>query len=78
MECLNSKSACELINRILPGSRLLISSLPDLALKTHVELLDKPCDVKKKSVLKAMPGKLHIKRHSPWYSLFTSHLAIVI
>ena len=47
MECLNSKSAGELINRILPGSRLLISSLPDLALKTHVELLDKPCDVKK-------------------------------
>ena len=76
MECLNSKSACELINRILPGSRLLISSLPDLALKTHVELLDKPCDVK--SVLKAMPGKLQIKRHSPWYSLFTSHLAKVI
>ena len=35
----------KLINRI-PGSRLLISSLPT-------------------SVLKALPGKLDIKRHSP-------------
>ena len=31
----------KLINRI-PGSRLLISSLPGSALRTHVELLGKP------------------------------------
>ena len=40
----------KLINRI-PGSRLLISSLASLAMST--------------SVLKALPGKLDIKRHSP-------------
>ena len=40
----------KLINRI-PGSRLLISSLPGSAMST--------------SVLKALPGKLDIKRHSP-------------
>ena len=43
----------KLINRI-PDSRLLISSLPgsaSLAMST--------------SVLKALPGKLDIKRHSP-------------
>ena len=40
-----------LINRI-PGSCLLISSLPGSALRTHVESLGKP-------------GKLDIKRHSP-------------
>ena len=40
----------KLINRI-PGLRLLISSLPGSALRTHV--------------LKALPGKLDIKRHSP-------------
>ena len=38
----------KLINRI-PGLRLLISSLPGLALRTHVELLGKPRDVKKGS-----------------------------
>ena len=42
----------KLINRI-PGSCLLISSLPGSALRTHVESL------------KALPGKLDIKRHSP-------------
>ena len=42
----------KLIIRI-PGSRLLISSLPGSALRTHV------------CVLKALPGKLDIKRHSP-------------
>ena len=43
----------KLINGI-PGSRLLISSLPgsaSLAMST--------------SILKALPGKLDIKRHSP-------------
>ena len=38
----------KLINRI-PGSRLLISSLPGSALRTHVELLGKPHDVNKRS-----------------------------
>ena len=34
----------KLINRI-PGSRLLISSLPGSAMRTHVESLGKPRDV---------------------------------
>ena len=38
----------KLINRI-PDLRLLISSLSDSALKTHVESLDKPRDVNKRS-----------------------------
>ena len=38
----------KLINKI-PGSRLLISSLPGLALRTHVESLGKPRDVNKRS-----------------------------
>ena len=38
----------KLINRI-PGSRLLISSLQDSALRTHVESLGKPRDVNKRS-----------------------------
>ena len=38
----------KLINRI-PGSRLLISSLPGLALRMHAELLGKPSDVNKGS-----------------------------
>ena len=38
----------KLINRIL-GLRLLISSLPGLALRTHVKLLGKPRDVNKRS-----------------------------
>ena len=43
---LKSETMGKLINRI-PGSRLLISSLPGLALRNHVELLGKPCDVNK-------------------------------
>ena len=38
----------KLINRI-PGSRLLISNLPGLALRMHVELLGKPRNVNKGS-----------------------------
>ena len=38
----------KLINRI-PGSRLLISSLPGSALRTHVESLENPRDVNKRS-----------------------------
>ena len=52
----------KLINRI-PGWRLLISSLPGSALRAHVESLGKPSD--STSVLKDLPGKLDIKRHSP-------------
>ena len=52
----------KLINRI-PGSRLLISSLPGSALRTHVESLGKLA--MSTSVLKTLPGKLDIKRHSP-------------
>ena len=51
-----------LINRI-PGSRLLISSLPGSALRTRVKSLNNARDTT--SVLKALPGKLDIKRHSP-------------
>ena len=58
---LKSKTMGNLIN-IIPGSRLLISSLPGSALRTLFESLGKPRDVK--SVLKALPGKLDIKRHS--------------
>ena len=43
---LKSESTCKLINR-LPGLRLLISSLPGLPLRMHVESLGKPCDVNK-------------------------------
>ena len=45
---LNSESACKLINRI-PCWHLLISSLPGLALRMHVESLGKPRDVSKRS-----------------------------
>ena len=41
---LKRESIGKLINRI-PGSRLLISSLPGLALRTHVKSLSKPHDV---------------------------------
>ena len=39
-----SETMVKLINRI-PGLRLLISSLPGSALRTHVEPLGKPRDV---------------------------------
>ena len=45
---LNSESACKLIHRI-PGLRLLISSLPGTALRTHVVSLGKFRDVNKRS-----------------------------
>ena len=59
---LKSETMGQLINRI-PGSHILISSLPGSTLRTHVESLGKPRDVN--IVLKALPGKLDIKRHSP-------------
>ena len=45
---LKSESVGKLINRI-PGSRLLISSLPGSALRMHVESLGKLRDVNKHS-----------------------------
>ena len=45
---LKSETRNKLINRI-PGSRILISSLPGSALRTHVESLGKPRDVNKRS-----------------------------
>ena len=52
----------KLIN-IIPGLRLLISSLPGSSSRMHVESLGKPRD--STSVLKDLPGKHDIKRHSP-------------
>ena len=51
----------KLINRI-PGSCLLIPSLPGSASRTHVDSRSKPRD--STSILEALPGKLDIKRHS--------------
>ena len=45
---LESETIGKLINRI-PGSHLLISSLPGLSLRTHVESLALPRDVNKRS-----------------------------
>ena len=61
----------KLINRI-PGSRLLISSLPCSASRTHVLSPGKPRD--STSVLKALPGNLDIKRHSPSIFYFLASL----
>ena len=58
---LKSEPIGKLITR-MPGSRLLIPSLPCRALRMHVKSLDMPCD--STSVFKALPGKLDIKRHS--------------
>ena len=55
---LKSEPNCKLINRI-PGSHLLISSLPGSALRSHVESLGKPHNLA--SILEALPGKLDIK-----------------
>ena len=46
-----------------PDSPLLISSLPGSASRMHVESLGSLA--MSTSVLKALPGKLDIKRHSP-------------
>ena len=53
----------KLINRI-PGSRLLISSLPGSALRKHVE------SAMSTSVLKALPVKLDIKGHHLVFSMY--------
>ena len=52
-------------NRI-PGSRLLISSLPGWALRTQYVMLNCSASLAMSTwVLKALPGKRYIKRHSP-------------
>ena len=88
---LKSETMGKLITRI-SGLCLLISSLPGKAMRMHVESLDKPRNVNKRSqslawkasrcqqafskpcleslgmstsVLKALPSKLDINRHSP-------------
>ena len=59
----------KLISRI-PGSCLLISSLPGSALRTHVESPGKPDDVNKRS--RSIVLQFDIKRHSPSF-LFIYH-----
>ena len=59
---MKSQLTCKLLNRI-PVSLLLISSLPDSALRTYVESLSQP--LYSTSILEALPCKLDIKRHSP-------------
>ena len=63
---LKSETMVKLIKRI-QGSRLLISSLPGSALRTHVEST---------SALKALPGKLDIKRHSRSILYISANLAM--
>ena len=61
---LMSETLGKLINRT-PGLRLLISSLRGSALRTHVTLNRWASLAMPTSVLKALLGKLDIKRHSP-------------
>ena len=58
--CLKSKPMGKRMKRI-PGSRLLISSLPGSTSRMHLESLGKLHD--STSVLKALPAKLEVKRH---------------
>ena len=59
---LKSESVGKLINRI-PSFLLLISSLPGSAFRTHV---DRSARLAMSTIiLRALPGKLDIKRHSP-------------
>ena len=46
----------------MPGLRLMISSIPGLASRMHVEFLDKPQNSTR--LLKALPRSFDIKRHS--------------
>ena len=59
---LKGKTMGKLINRI-PGSHLMISSLPSSALRTLVESLGKPHE-RQQAFSRPLPGKLDIKRHS--------------
>ena len=58
---LKNETMGKLINRI-PGSRLLISSLQGLALRTHVESQASQCQ---QAFSKPCLVNLDIKRHSP-------------
>ena len=60
----------KLINRIL-GLRLLISSFPDSASRTHVGSLCKPHDVNKRS--RSLASKLDIINTYLVFSIFTDH-----
>ena len=51
------------LKKRIPGKCLLISSLPGLALRMHVESFGKSRGVNKRS--QALPCELDIKRHSP-------------
>ena len=63
MASLKSERKGNLINRI-PGSCLLISSLPGSAFRER--MLNRSASLAMStSFLKALPGKLDIKRHSP-------------
>ena len=70
---LKSETMGILIKRI-PGLCLLISSLPGSALRTHVELLDKPRDVNTRS--QTLPGKLDIKRLSSSILFLSAYLLV--
>ena len=59
---LKSEPLGKQMNRI-PGSHLMISSLPGSTFRMHVDSLSKHRDYT--SLLKALPGKLNIIRHSP-------------
>ena len=62
---LKSETMCKLINRI-PASHLLISSLPGSASRMQFFVLIRLASLAMSTrVLKALPGKLNIKRHSP-------------
>ena len=63
----------KLINRI-PGSHLLISCLPGSALRMNDESLGKSRD--STSILKALPGKLEIKRHLVFSIYWISDLGL--
>ena len=62
---LKSESICTLINRI-PGSSLLISSLPSYQAWLWECMLNRSASpTMSTNILKALPGKLDIIRHSP-------------
>ena len=63
----------KLINRI-PGSRILISSLPGSALRVMLNRSESLA--MSTSVLKVLPGKLDIKRHLPSILYISASLAM--
>ena len=59
---------------IIPGSCLLISSLPGLALRTHVESRGKPHEANKCS--QGLSGKLDIKDTHLVFSIYIDHFQV--